>query len=222
MQRKVVSLDKDTVLWDARDCARTIAVLEKGKLAARSDEGLVGILSPQMVLGDSALFGEGDEKRTATVVALEDGSVVAEYPPSVVRASLEDGDDALGQQVLRTLIGQICRNFLMVITAKRGYAFIERPLNALVKGVVEDASQAQPFRTWESYLLTARTLSDLRDLSDRTLRDIGPDPAARGDLVEQASKLLDELFEGGEVASNIEAFLAAEREKSEWWARGGA
>ena len=44
MQRKVVALDKDTVLWEAGDCARTIAVLEKGKLGAQTDDELIGIL----------------------------------------------------------------------------------------------------------------------------------------------------------------------------------
>ena len=221
MQRKVVSLDKDTVLWEAGDSARTIAVLEKGKLAARTDEGLVGILWPEMVLGESALFGEGNT-RTATVAAVQDDTVVVEYPPAVVRAALEEGDDSLAQQILRTLIGQICRNFLMVITAKRGYAFIEHPLHSLVRGIAEDALKGQPFKVWDSYQMTARTLFDLRDLSDRTLSAIGPDPAARGDLAEQASGLLDDLFEGGAAASGVEDFLKAEREKTDWWAKGGA
>ncbi len=222
MQRKVVSLDKDTVLWEAGDSARTIAVLEKGRLAARADEGLIGILWPEMVLGESALFEPEGGKRTATVVALQDDTVVVEYPPAVVRAALEEGDDSLAQQVLRTLIGQICRNFLMVITAKRGYAFIEHPLHSLVRGIAEDAAKAQPFRAWDSYQMTAHALSDLRDLSNRTLSAIGPDPSARGDLVEQASGLLDELFEGGAAASGIEDFLKTEREKTDWWASGGA
>ena len=197
MQRKVISLDKDTVLWEAGDSARTIAVLEKGKLAARADGGLVGILWPEMVLGESALFEAEGSTRTATVAAVQDDTVVAEYPPAVVRAALEEGDDSLAQQILRTLIGQICRNFLMVITAKRGYAFIEHPLRSLVRGIAEDAARAQPLKVWDSYQMTARTLFDLRDLSDRTLSAIGPDPAARGDLVEQASGLLDDLFGRG-------------------------
>jgi len=222
MQKKVVTLDKDTVLWEAGDCARTIAVLEKGKLAAKTDDGLIGILWPEMVLGESALFEEEGGRRTATVVALEDDTVVAEYPPAVVRAALEEGDDGLAQQILRTLIGQICRNFLMVITAKRGYAFIEHPLYSLVRGIAEDAAKAQPFKVWDSYQLTARVLSDLRDLSDRTLGAIGPDPSARAELVEQASRLLGELFEGGAAASGVENFLKAEREKTEWWAKGRA
>ena len=167
MQRKVVSLDKDTVLWETGDSARTIAVLEKGKLAARTDEGLIGILWPEMVLGESALFEAEGSTRTATVAAVQDGTVVVEYPPAVVRAALEEGDDSLAQQILRTLIGQICRNFLMVITAKRGYAFIEHPLHSLVRGIAEDAAKAQPFKVWDSYQMTARSLSDLRDLSDR-------------------------------------------------------
>ena len=222
MQRKVVSLDKDTVLWEAGDSARTIAVLEKGKLAVRAPEGLIGILWPEMVLGESALFEAEGGARTATVADLQDDTVVAEYPPEVVRAALEEGDDGLAQQILRTLIGQICRNFLMVITAKRGYTFIEHPLHSLVRGIAEDAAKAQPFKVWDSYQMTARALYDLRDLSDRTLSTIGPDPAARGDLVEQASGLLDDLFEGGAAASGVQDFLKAEREKTDWWASGGS
>jgi Cyclic nucleotide-binding domain len=224
MQRKLVTLSKDTVLWEAGDIARNFAVLEKGKLAARSGGGLVGILWPQMVLGESALFAGDDriERRTATVAALEDGTAVAEYPASVVRDALAEGDDALPRQILTTLVGQICRNLLMVVAAKRAYPFIDDPLRGLVQGIVEDAQKAQPIRSWDNFLLTARFLFELREVSDRTLESLGPDASQRSEMVQDASSLLSQLFQGREIVPVLEGFLKAEKEKTQWWARGMA
>jgi len=222
MQRKVISLSKDTVLWEIGDAARDIAVVSKGKLGARTLQGdLVGVILPNMVLGESALFtidGQS-EGRTAAIFALEDDTLVIAYPARMVREEILDGVDGLARQLLSTLVGQVCRNLLMVITAKRGYAYIDAPLTALVESVVRDAQLAQPVRTWETVLMTCRFLTDLRDLSDRLLLQLGPDIANRRELVERASQMLAQLFTGQDIQPVVAAFLAAEQEKTEWWAR---
>jgi CRP-like cAMP-binding protein len=80
MQRKLITLNRDTVLWEAGDAARAIGVLDKGRLGARTDKGLMGVMLPGMVLGDSALLGDGAERRTATIYALNDDTVVSRLP----------------------------------------------------------------------------------------------------------------------------------------------
>lgn len=222
MHQKTVTLRRNAALWDEGDVARNVAVLQRGKLGARTAQGLVGILWPDMVLGESALFGaEGrPERRSAAVVALEDDTVVAEYSPEQLRGLLLDGDDALTRKILTTLVGQISRNLLMVVSARRGYAYVDEPLEGLVRGIVEEARRAPALRSWDTFMLTARYLYDLRDFSDRALQALGPEPAQRPELIANATAFLTQLFEGQEVLPALEAFLHAEREKSEWWARG--
>src|SRR5262249_35846583 len=124
-----------------------IAVVVRGRLGARTEKGLMGVILPPMVVGESALFAATrPERRTATLFALEDGTQVMQCPADVVRQGLESGDESLVRKVINTLVGQICRNLLMVITSKRGYAFIDKPLMSLVREVVHDAQSARPIR----------------------------------------------------------------------------
>ncbi|MCU0241999.1 MAG: cyclic nucleotide-binding domain-containing protein, partial [Vicinamibacteria bacterium] len=198
MQRKQIRLSKGTVLWEAGDIARNIAIVQTGMLGVRTQTGLVGVALPQMVLGESALFvGEAElQRRTATVIALADDTDILEYPAEVVQTLLESNEDTLAQQVLKTLVGQICRNLLMVIAAKRGYSYIDSPLTALVQSVVQDSQKSPTLNTWEAFSLTGRFLLDLRDLSDSLLTRLGPDASLRGEMVESASQLLMQLFSG--------------------------
>jgi CRP-like cAMP-binding protein len=222
MQRKVISLSKDTVLWEAGDAAREVAVVTKGKLAARTEQGIVGIVLPNMVLGETALFHDslGDVRRTAAIYALEDDTVVTAYPVAEVRTGFESGDDGLMRQVVTNLVGQIARNLAMVISARRGYAFIEAPLTGLLQGLVRDAQDKPPIRTWDTLLRTCRALHDLRELSDRLLQQFGPESGDRSELLVNASQMAGQLAEGHDIQPILAAFLDAERQKTEWWMRG--
>jgi CRP-like cAMP-binding protein len=217
-----VTLSSNATLWEEGDLARSVAVLQKGKLGVRTAQGLVGVLWPDMVLGEAALFA-GDaraERRSATIVALEDETVVTEFTPEQVRTQLLDGETELTDKILTTLVGQISRNLSMVVASRRGYAYVDAPLTGLVRGIVEDARRAPALRAWETFMQTARYLSDLREFSDRALAALGPDPAQRADMIAGAGTFLTQLFAGQEVLPALEAFLHAEQEKSEWWARG--
>lgn len=220
MQRKVISLSKDTVLWEAGDAAREVAVVGRGKLAARTERGLVGIVLPNMILGETALMADSGVRRTASVYALEDDTEVTAYPAAEVRLAFEAGEDELMRQVVTNLVGQISRNLIMVISARRGYAFVEDPLNGLLQGLLRDAQEKPPIRSWETMLATCRYLSDLRDLSDRLLEQFGPAPADRGELLVNASQMATEVAEGRDIRPILKAFLDAELEKNEWWMRG--
>ncbi len=221
MREKTISLSKDAVLWEAGDVARNIAIVTSGKLGVKTEAGVVGIAPPGTILGESALLAnEGQsQRRTATVFALEDQTQVREVSASDARAAFEGGDDQLIRETLKTLMGQICRNLLMVVSARRGDPFIDEPLLGLVRGIARDAERPFQASTWERLQPTLLLLHDLRDLSDRILNRLGPDPAQRLDLIEGASQVLTQL--GAEDARPmIELFLEAERQKAQWWARG--
>lgn len=221
MQRKVISLARNTVLWEAGDAARTVAVVTKGKLGARTDVGLVGIILPNMVLGEAALFGteQPPERRKVTVFAAEDDTVVVEYPAETIRDRMLAGDDELAQQITYNLVGQISRNLLMVVTSRRGHPYVDAPLTSLARAVLRDACSRPAIRSWENLQLTFRFLCDLRDLSDRLLATLGPDISQRAEMIVNASQMLGQVFEGGEtdVRPLLELFLEAERERNDWW-----
>lgn len=222
MKKKTISLSRNTVLWEAGDVARDVAIVESGKIAVRTGAGVVGILLPKMVIGENALFAlDGNpQSRSATLLALEDDTRVAAFPAEDVRAVFEGGDTGTVQQIVSTLVGQICRNLLMVVSARQGDAFVDAPLVALVRGVAQDARRPVPAGPWSAFMVTFTFLSDLRDLSDRVLGRLGPDPSQRLELVESASQALAKLVGGEDSRPMIEAFLEAERERNHWWARG--
>jgi CRP-like cAMP-binding protein len=219
MQRKLITLSRDTVLWEAGDTARGVAILEKGRLGARTDKGIVGVMLPHMVLGDSALFaGDGsNDRRTATIFAVDDDTVVSEYPVSEVRADFEAGSDELMCHIILNQVAQICRNLMMVITTKRGQAMIDEPLGGLVRGLLSDAPRVSPLKGWDNALLTCRFLQDLRSMSDRLLDQMGPKPGERADMIVNASQSLSQLPLGKDVRPIVETFIEAERQKTEWW-----
>lgn len=220
MRRKTIILDSGAILWEAGDVARDIALVESGKVGVRTAAGVVGLVLPGMAAGETALFGLDGQAltRTAALYALEDETRVVATPAEDWRASFEGGDTDIVLPLVRTLVGQICRNLLMVVSARRGDAFVDQPLHALLRGVADDASRPLAARTWSAFMVTFAFLSDLRDLSDRILSRLGPEPAERLELIEAASQALAVL--GDASRPMIEAFLDAERQRTEWWARG--
>jgi hypothetical protein len=223
MQKKTITLSRDTVLWEAGDVARSIGILDKGKLGARTERGLMGVLLKDMVLGDSALLSgaAGAEKRTATIFALDDDTVVTEYPVGEVRADFEAGSEDLMKHIVLNQVAQICRNLLMVKATRPGQALVEAPLSGLVNGLLADVPRVSPLRTWDNALHTCRLLQDLRALSDRLLDQLGPTAEQRPDMIVNVSQSLAQLSLGKDVRPLVEAFLDAERQKTEWWAKGG-
>ncbi len=86
MVRKLTRARGD-FLWESGDHARTIALVDKGKVGGHMGGRLVGVVYPRMVLGEGAILdAEGaPSPRTATVTALEDDTQVSEYPAAMVR-----------------------------------------------------------------------------------------------------------------------------------------
>jgi CRP-like cAMP-binding protein len=224
MLRKVITLSRDTVLWEVGDSARGIAILEKGRLGARTEKGLMGVLLPPMVIGESALLGDsgGADRRTVSIFAIDDDTVVTEYPLSEVRADFDAGNEDLMRHIVSNQVAQVCRNLLMVISSHPGEPLVDAPLAALVRGLVDDVPKIYPLRTWTRALDTCRFLHDLRGLSDRLVNQLGPAPAQRGEMIVNATQSLSQLALGQDVRPLVEAFLEAEKQRSEWWTRGGA
>ncbi len=222
MKQKTISLSREATLWEAGDLARDIAVVEAGRLGVRTEAGVVGIVLPKMVVGETALFAlEGTPlPRGATLFALDDDTRVVASPAESYRTAFEGGDTGIVEPIVRTLVGQICRNLLMVVSARSGDPYVEEPLLGLVRGIAKDVGRPLSAHTWATFMVTFSFLCDVRDMSDRILARLGPDPSQRLELIEAASQALARLTGSDDARPMIEAFLAAERERTQWWARG--
>ena len=131
LKRKVI-LSRDSVLWYAGDPAVSLAIVESGKLGVRTDKGLVGIVRPNMVLGDSSILAlaGGTPKRLATIYALEEGTTVVEYPPSLVKEAADEQGRTVWRAILTMLLGQVCRNGLVLMSAHQDRPFLAQPFRS--------------------------------------------------------------------------------------------
>ena len=199
-------------LWAQGDPASSMGVVEKGKVAVRTEGRLLGVLFPNMVLGESAILSLGGppSRRTASVVALEDGTVVTEYPASMVQESFGVG---VPRKVLRTLCGQICRNALLAIATNPDQPAVGSSLLGLIQGIVECERQTRKVSDWDSFLVSFRLLYHLRDGSDAMRNDLVGDRGRASETVEAASRTMREIFKTPDVHEYLEQFLEAEKQR---------
>ena len=218
-----VTLSKGAALWEIGDSARTIAVIEKGTLGIRTVAGLVGIASPKTVLGEVAIFSlEGQEqRRTAALVALEDDTSVTEYPAAMVKQAIDTGKDQVGPLILATLVGQTCRNLLIVISTHRRRSVVEAPLKALMQSLIEQGRGVQPIGDWKEFMVVFQFLHQLRDYTEQLREQMIPG-VGRAEASVKASEVVKDLFKGADFAEYLEELLREEREMDKWLERGGA
>lgn len=222
MQRKV-TLAKGAYLWDAGDAARNLAVLETGRLGVRADGKLIGLITPKMVLGESALLtlDGSSHNRTASVVALENDTSVSEYPAAMFRNTFDAGNHSVGHLILMTLIGQTCRNYMLIVAAHKERQAVASLLKGEVQALGQTASEAKKIKTWDDFLWSFKYLFHLRDFSDRMRTELVQYLSGDSDSMVKASEMMRELLKGQDVASFLEEFITAEREKDKWFeARG--
>jgi hypothetical protein len=222
MQRKV-TLAKGAFLWDAGDAARNLAVLETGRLGVRADGKLIGLITPKMVLGESALLtlDGSSHNRTASVVALENDTSVSEYPAAMFRNTFDAGNHSVGHLILMTLIGQTCRNYMLIVAAHKERQAVTSLLKGEVQALGQTASEAKKIKTWDDFLWTFKYLFHLRDFSDRMRTELVQYLAGDSESMAKASEMMRELLKGQDVAAFLEEFITAEREKDKWFeARG--
>lgn len=216
LKRKVI-LSRDSVLWYAGDPAVSLAIVESGKLGVRTEKGLVGIVRPNMVLGDSSILAlaGGTPKRLATIYALDEGTTVVEYPPSLVKEAADEQGRTVWRAILTMLLGQICRNGLVLMSAHQDRPFLAQPFRNLVQTLVE-AHEAcfAAISTWDDFLVTFRFLSETRDYTEAAQSAL-TGPLADRDLLE-ATETTRDFFQGlGRFPSLVDHIEAA-RER---WAR---
>ncbi|MFZ2492922.1 MAG: cyclic nucleotide-binding domain-containing protein [Thermoanaerobaculia bacterium] len=219
MTRKV-TLSKDALLWEEGDSARNIAIVDSGKLAVSVGGQLVGIVWPKMVIGESALLAEEGpqerEHRTASVVACEDGTMVSEYPASLVRRTFEEGSRAVTNAVIAALVGQICRNCVLIITAQQGLPLITIPLKGLMDGLLQSTREdASAIQKWDEFTSAFRVLYALRDTTE-DLRDQLVH-SRDTDSITRASEFFRDVFKTADTAQvDVDDYLRAERERRAW------
>ena len=217
MERQV-TLKKGAYLWEAGDTARTVAVLESGRLGVRSDESLVAVLSPRAVLGETAIFAlDGiPQRRTAAIVALQDETVVVEYGVGAVRDAFQSGKSGVAPLILTTLIGQVCRSALLILAANRGRPVVELPVKGLLMNLSQTAKLMKDATSWDDFYFAFGFLATLRDFADRLRDSFGGDAPGQGEAVLRASAAVGGWFSEHGLEAYIEELVQAERERESW------
>lgn len=215
-----VTLSKGDYLWEAGDVARNIAILDSGRLGVRSGRGIVGVVTPKMVLGESALLmldGQA-QLRSAAVVALED-SAVTEYSASLFQQTFESGRHDVGHLILLSLIGQVCRNNLLVMASHGEKLVVAALLKGQIQAMGETAIQCRQIKTWDQFTWTFNYLVHLRGNSDRMRDELLTTQVAETEALGKASEMMKSLIQGQDIVPHIEALIAADKAKAEWFTR---
>lgn len=220
MNRKVI-LTKDAILWESGETARNIAVLEKGRLGVRAGKELVGIVLPKMIFGETALLGlKGDPPlRTATVFAMEDDTVVTEYPPALVHKMFEVEDRKVAVMVLKTLVGQVGKHCLMVYNANRDYKMIREAMIGCLRGLIAPSRDLEQISCWDSFMRTFVFLSGLRDYLSTLTRQYVTASTERAEMVQRSSEMVREMMtdEDVDLAGVMTDFIQEEKARDEWF-----
>jgi CRP-like cAMP-binding protein len=222
MVRKLI-LAKGALLWEEGDHARTIAVVEKGKLGVHMKGRLVGVVNPRMVLGEGSILDVEDrpQPRTARITALEDDTHVPEYPAAMVRLTWESGNPAVGQRILATLAGQTSRNLVLTLAAGRERSLVDPPTRGLLLGLQQVQRAIQDVSRWDEFMNAFRFLYALREASG-TIRDLLiVSLPGESEALEKSAEIARQVLKGQDV-SLLDDYLAAEREKNAWVDRHGA
>jgi len=206
------TLPCDAVLWWRGDAAQSVGVVERGRLAVRTEAGLLDVVPAGGVVGESALLDVGGEqlaRRTADLVVIEDDTVVVEY-------SLDELAEAPGvpQLVLRTLMAQTARNYLLVAAAQRTHALIGAAVDGLLEVLGTCAQRLPELSGPGQFYVAFRFLYRLREASDAQRRDLLPG--------EQSDVVARQVLETGRhrmpdagLAALLEACLRAEAERGD-------
>jgi hypothetical protein len=197
-------------LWSRGEAASTFAIVEKGYLAIYDGDSVLGIATAGTVLGESAIFSllGPPVSRTADVAAMTPAKV-SEFPVAVLQEGFTIGTAGL---VLRTLFGQISRNSLLVMAAHPE----NESLTLTMTGFVQAIASADPLFAkvgdWPAFVETFRVLYELREATDNMRRALTTVPASPAEL-EQATRIMKELFKRPESVEYLQPFLDVERER---------
>lgn len=220
MFRRKVILSRGSVLWYTGDAAKSFAILESGKLGVKTEHGLVGVIWPNMVLGEAALLLlDGEEpRRTSTVFALEEGTTVVEYPPVLVKQALDEQGRTVWKAILTTLLGQVCRTCIVLAAALKGQPFLAQPFKALMQSLVQNhKGRFETLSSWDDFSRSFHFLHATRDYTDAAARHL-LGPFADRDVIVKASEMTREYFEEQGEIPFLKDYLEAAKEA--WTVRG--
>jgi len=205
-------LSKDAVLWWEGDSARYIAVLERGRLGIRTDSGLLGVVLPGMILGETAILAleGGTPRRTASVVALDEGTEVTEYPAFAIKQMLAAGRNEVAVLVLRTLIGQIGRSSLVIMSVNRDRPFIRGPMKELLTGIVQSAADLTSVGSWEEFLRLFRFLAKMRDDLGGIRSELTAQLSVGPEVMDRITSTIKELFGDVDTVRYLDDFVRSE------------
>jgi CRP-like cAMP-binding protein len=212
---QVRKLNKGDVLWWHGEFATTIAFVDKGKLGIKTEDGLIGIVGPDGVIGESALLAEGGTvpKRRAAVIAIEDSSVT-EYPVSFVREGLGVG---LPRKVLRTLIGQTITSACFILASRPNVPLVTQSMSALIQSLSESKEMVAEVKNWTDFAPDFAYLFALRDAITDLRHRLVPAKyfVARSEALLRASDALKGLVADPEIKEFLDRFIEVERERIE-------
>jgi hypothetical protein len=151
------------------------------------------------------------------VAALEDGTTVVEYPATLVQRLFDERGHAVPRAILMTLMGQICRSCLILVSAHPHNPFISLPFKSLMQSLVSTyRPQIASIQSWADFLAAFRLLSGTRNYVEGMRGQLMVADVHR-DAILKASDVTRELLKDQDDLRFLEGFLAAERE-----ATGGA
>ena len=210
MQRK--TLNKGDALWKQGEIADSLAIVESGKLGVMTDRRLTGIVWKGMVIGESAILSTSGRgvMRSAAVFALADGVSVKEIPAEEVKAAFDAGDRSLAMPVLITLVGEICRNSLLLIYSSQNRALVTRPMKALMEATIDAfRDDSRRMHDWTDFTTMVALLVASRDYTERMRAELGVDGSDRA-AITKASDAIREVFKDHEALEAIQATIEAE------------
>lgn len=215
MTMQVKKLNKGDVLWWHGEFATTIAFVDKGRLGIKTEDGLIGVVGPDGVIGESALLAEGGvvPKRRAAVIAIEESSVT-EYPVSFVRDGVGVG---IPRKVLRTLIGQTITSACFILAAHPSSPLVTQSMSALIRSLSESKGMVADVKNWTDFAPDFSFLFALRDSVGELRARLVPAKyfVARSEALLRASTVLKGIVTDPEIAAFLDRFIEVEKARIE-------
>lgn len=215
MTMQVKKLNKGDVLWWHGEFATTIAFVDKGRLGIKTEDGLIGVVGPDGVIGESALLAEGGvvPKRRAAVIAIEE-SAVTEYPVSFVREGVGVG---IPRKVLRTLIGQTITSACFILAAHPNHPLATQSMTALIRSLSDSKEMVAEVRDWADFAPDFNYLFALRDSIGELRGRLVPAKyfVARSEALLRASTVLKGIVTDPELAEFLDRFIEVEKARIE-------
>lgn len=208
-------LKKGDVLWSHGESATTIAFVDSGRLGIKTEDGLVGLVGPPGVIGESALLpqGGGIPVRRAAVIAIED-SAVTEFPASFVREGVGAG---VHRKILRSLIGQTTTSACFVLAAHFDVPLVTQSLMALIQSLANSKHLVREVRDWKAFAPDFAYLFSLRNAVDQMQTDLVPARhfvSRNADLL-RATDLLKAVVQDPDLGALLDKFIEVEKERIE-------